>query len=36
LYHKPLSDPTFKSVTIQANAKEDYLSVSVLYIPYQR
>jgi hypothetical protein len=34
LYHKPLSDPTFNSVTIQADAKENYLSVSVQYFPY--
>ena len=28
LYHKPVSDPTFKSVIVPANAKEDTVNVS--------
>jgi len=32
LYHKMVTEPTFKSITIQANAKEEIISVRILLI----
>ncbi len=36
LYHKTVSEPTYKSVTIQANAKDDNMSVRILSIKTSR
>jgi hypothetical protein len=30
LYHKPVATPLFKSVTVQADAKEDFSSVKII------